>query len=101
VKLIELDASEWRTPLDFYDALLSSLGAPDWHGRNINALIDSMVGGDINAVEPPYRIEVTGLSKASEEAFDELIQSFAAIAREGHATRITSDRATLSRAKVG
>ncbi|MBC9884143.1 barstar family protein, partial [Bradyrhizobium sp. INPA01-394B] len=41
----------WR---DFYDALLAALGAPEGHGRNLNALIDSMVWAGMNAVEAPY-----------------------------------------------
>ena len=59
-RIITLDASGWKTPLDFYDALLPALGAPHWHGRSVNALIDSMVYGGINAVEPPYEIHITG-----------------------------------------
>ena len=60
VKLIRLDAQMWREPLEFYNALLQSLGAPEWHGRNVNALIDSMIYGGINKVEPPYRIAIAG-----------------------------------------
>lgn len=37
MKLIELDASGWTKPLDFYLALLPQLGAPDWHGLNLDA----------------------------------------------------------------
>jgi RNAse (barnase) inhibitor barstar len=55
---IELDAKNWTSVLDFYSALLPSIGAPEWHGRNINALIDSMIWGGINRVEPPYTIRI-------------------------------------------
>jgi RNAse (barnase) inhibitor barstar len=58
LRIIELDAARWRSASDFYDDLLAALGAPDWHGRNFNALIDSMIWGGINAVEPPYLIRV-------------------------------------------
>ena len=58
MRVIELDGSSWRTFDDLYDALLPALGAPDWHGRNINALIDSMGTGSINEVEPPYMIKI-------------------------------------------
>ena len=95
MKVIELDASGWLTPLDFYEALLASLGAPEWHGRNINALIDSMIVGDINSVEAPYRVVVTGLNKAHEDAFDELIQAFAALARRNNQAHITGTDAWL------
>jgi RNAse (barnase) inhibitor barstar len=57
MRIIKLDASRWRSPADFYAALLPELGAPDWHGRNLDALYDSL-SGDINQVEPPFRVEI-------------------------------------------
>ena len=65
VRTIKLDAQGWNTVLDFYDALLAAIGAPAWHGKCVNALIDSMVWGGINSVEPPYEVlihEVQGLA---------------------------------------
>jgi hypothetical protein len=64
---IELDASTWKAVLDFYDALLSALGSPSGHGRNINALIDSMIHGGMNKIEPPYAIRVRHLARAPKE----------------------------------
>jgi RNAse (barnase) inhibitor barstar len=58
VRIIELDGGSWRTQDDLYDALLPALGAPDWHGRNLDALIDSMGTGSINEIEPPYLIKI-------------------------------------------
>lgn len=58
MRRIVLDASGWKGSSDFYDALLPALGAPDWHGRNLNALLDSLSAGDINEVEPPFLVEV-------------------------------------------
>jgi RNAse (barnase) inhibitor barstar len=58
VTVIELDASDWKTTSDFYDALLSALGAPDWHGRSGVALVDTMLHDDVNKVAPPYRVDV-------------------------------------------
>jgi len=54
MRVIELDAEAWRTIDDVYDALLPALEAPDWHGRDMDALIDSMGAGSINGIEPPY-----------------------------------------------
>jgi hypothetical protein len=95
MKIIELDASGWLSPLDFYDALLASLGAPEWHGRSIAALIDSIIVGDINSVAPPYRVVVTGLKRAEEDVFDALIQAFAALARRDNQAHITANDAWL------
>jgi len=46
---------------------LSALGAPEWHGRNFNALIDSMIRGGINKIEAPYTLRIRGLSRAPAE----------------------------------
>lgn|ERR1700724_3855860 len=72
MRVIELDAGNWSTVLDFYDALLAALGAPEWHGRNLNALVDSMILGGINAVEPPYTIRILGIEKLPKDVGDEI-----------------------------
>ena len=66
MKQIYLDASGWETPDDFYSALLPELGAPGWHGRNLNALFDSLYGG-INQLEPPFAISVAGVQSQTME----------------------------------
>lgn len=58
MKLIELDSIDWKTTDNFYDALFSALGAPDWHGRSGVALVDTMLHDDVNKVAPPYRVEI-------------------------------------------
>ena len=37
-------------------------GAPSWHGRNFNALRDSIAGGRINKIEAPYLIRLKNYS---------------------------------------
>lgn len=54
---ISLNGAEWRSIDDFFAALLPELGAPSWHGHNLNALYDSLSGG-INEVEPPFTLTV-------------------------------------------
>jgi hypothetical protein len=39
---------------------LLQLRAPDWHGRNLDALWHSIVGGSINRRELPKRIVIGG-----------------------------------------
>jgi RNAse (barnase) inhibitor barstar len=53
---IRLDTSKWKTSDDFYDALLPALGAPTWHGRNLDALNDSISSDEINEVRLPLRL---------------------------------------------
>jgi RNAse (barnase) inhibitor barstar len=48
-----LDGSEWKTKDDVYNAFFRAVGAPEWHGRNLDALADSISGGSINQVEVP------------------------------------------------
>ncbi len=58
--------------LDFYNALLPALGAPKWHGESVDALIDSMIWGRINAIEPPYTIRIVGTQKLSKDVRDHI-----------------------------
>lgn len=73
MRSIELDASGWKTVLDFYDDLLAALGAPDWHGRSINALADTMIWSDeTNAVNPPYVVKIANAGMAPADVREEL-----------------------------
>ena len=67
---VDLVAAEWVTALDFYEALLAALGAPEWHGRNVNALMDSMIFGGINKIDPPMVVRISRLNDAGEAARD-------------------------------
>ena len=69
MKIIALDAQGWRTQDDFYDALLPAIGAPEWHGRNLDALWDSIVGGDINSVSPPFVVRVMNAPAGEVQSF--------------------------------
>jgi hypothetical protein len=62
-----LDARPWRTENDFIEAIVSALGGPTWHGRNYNALYDSMVVGSMNEIEPLYEIIIKGARTANAE----------------------------------
>jgi RNAse (barnase) inhibitor barstar len=63
---IVLSGEGWATPDDVYAALLSSLEAPNWHGHNLDALWDSITGGDINRINPPFAIRVMGIDSLPE-----------------------------------
>jgi RNAse (barnase) inhibitor barstar len=88
---ITLSGAHWTAPDDFYNALLPSLGAPDWHGHNLDALWDSITGGDINAVNPPFRVKIAGVDQMPLNCKD-LVDRFAALISEaragGHAVEI-------------
>ena len=83
MNIIELDASYWNSIAEFYRALLDQLGAPEWHGRNVNALVDSMVYGDINRVDPPLTVMIKKLHSAGIEVQAELRAAIGALVSHG------------------
>lgn len=76
-----MDSRGWRTWDDLYDSFFRVVGAPDWHGRNFNALNDSIVTGGINRVEVPYVLVITNLDDAGADAFV-AVQEFVGLVRE-------------------
>lgn len=81
MRIIELDATHWKRWEDFYDALLTALGAPDFHGRCTNALIDSMIWGGMNAIDPPYKIMIRNMRDAPNEVAEAVIEAKDALSR--------------------
>lgn len=61
----EIDSEEM-----FYEKFLPQVDAPDWHGRNLDAVGDSIVTGDVNGIEPPYTIKNINTSKSPESIKD-------------------------------
>jgi RNAse (barnase) inhibitor barstar len=80
MRIIKLDATSWRNMLDFYNALLASIGAPTWHGRNLSALQDSMIYGGINAIDPPYTIRIFGAATLPQDVLGEIERTQRALA---------------------
>ena len=58
MKELVLNARTWKKPDDLYDAFFSAVGAPSWHGRNFDALRDSIEVGQINSVEIQYCVVI-------------------------------------------
>jgi RNAse (barnase) inhibitor barstar len=44
---LAMDGATWNSKDDVYDALFRVVGAPSWHGRNLDALNDSIANGQI------------------------------------------------------
>ena len=65
---ILLDGESWRGKDDFYDAFFLAVGSPRSHARHLDALADSICGGQINNVEIPYTLVVTGYDRMQEAA---------------------------------
>ena len=84
MRVIPLDATDWETPIDFFQSLARALGSPGGHGMSVDAFVDSMIWGGINSVEPPYAVQVKNIHSAPKEVADEvsLMASVIAIARQ-------------------
>ena len=61
-RTIDLDATNWKSAEDFFNAILPAIGASPEHGHNLNALIDSMIFGGMNELNPPYTIVIRNLA---------------------------------------
>lgn len=65
MKELVLDGARWKERNDLYNDFFRAAGSPPWHGRNFNALKDSIVSGSINAIELPYTIVIKNYGKIS------------------------------------
>jgi RNAse (barnase) inhibitor barstar len=88
MQIVELHADDLVTAVDFVNALKKVIGAPDWHGSNVDAFLDSMIyHDDINALRSPYTIRIVGADKAKPEARDAIRKLAEAIDRDGASDR--------------
>jgi RNAse (barnase) inhibitor barstar len=87
-----LDASDWSLrgdwfwAQDFYTAFFEAVGAPEWHGRCLDALNDSIAGGGVNKIEVPYRIvlrNVPGDNEMVSGALADFVTLFERLHAEG------------------
>lgn len=86
MKELILDGTSWTTRDDVYDAFFRAVGAPEWHGRNFNALRDSISTGSINQVEVPYRLVIKNYDRirsAAKTMADDFIDLIHELAAEG------------------
>jgi len=90
-----LNGAGWQSRDDVYDSFFRAVGAPDWHGRNFNALRDSIAAGSINAVEVPYRLVIQNYDKAAplaRQMADDFMDLIRELATEGCPVEIRVER---------
>ena len=80
---IVMDGKDWNVPDDVYDSFFGAVGAPAWHGRNFNALRDSIAVGDINKIEVPYIIIMRNYGSIGSGA-KQLATEFVQLVKELH-----------------
>jgi RNAse (barnase) inhibitor barstar len=89
-----LNGADWATKDDVYDAFFHVVGAPEWHGRNLDALADSIAGGQINQVEVPYRLVIKNynlIGTAAKETTDNFVNLVRELAGKGCPVEIRVD----------
>jgi RNAse (barnase) inhibitor barstar len=89
-----LNGADWATKEDVYDAFFHVVGAPEWHGRNLDALADSIAGGQINQVEVPYRLIIKNynlIGAAAKEMTDNFVNLVRELAGKGCPVEIRVD----------
>jgi len=72
-----MDGAKWAASDDLYNAFFHAVGAPTWHGRNFNAVRDSIAVGRINRVEVPYLIRIknyTSMGSAAKSVTQDFVE---------------------------
>jgi len=81
-----MNASSWESSDDLYRAFFHAVQAPAWHGKNLNAIRDSIASGQINKIEVPYRLVFTNYASLSGElkqVTDFFIEAVSDLKKEG------------------
>jgi RNAse (barnase) inhibitor barstar len=81
-----MDAGKWKSLDDLYLSFFEAVKAPAWHGKNLNAIHDSIGGGQVNGVEVPYRLVFKNYDQLSgdlKEKIDFFIEVVSDLAKEG------------------
>jgi hypothetical protein len=73
MKILNLDASQWKSPVDFYAAVNAAVKAPEGYSHGVNALFEAMIwdhAGDPDY--PPYAVRIYNLPAAPQDVQDEV-----------------------------
>ena len=87
VRDIACNLAGCTTPNDVFERVLAVLGAQDWHGRNLDALWDSVTSDEINGVHAPYRLQVAGYAGLRQDLRD-LVDKIGAMFAEARRDRL-------------
>lgn len=91
MKTVTLDLAKIKTVDHFYDAYFAAVQAPRWHGKNLDALIDSASTGNINKIDVPYSFEIRNASEVTEEVatfLESFMNVVLAVKRRGDAIEL-------------
>jgi hypothetical protein len=94
MRTINLDARDWRTPVDFLSAPKSALMAPEWCGSSPDAINELMVWGlGPGVMQPPYVVRISNAASAPTKVREHisLVARCVREAREDHVERDGTD----------
>lgn len=63
------------------------MGAPEWHGDIVGAFLDSIFGGGMNALKPPYVIKIVNTGELAPEVI-QMAHDFSSAIAETRARRL-------------
>ena len=92
-----MDAAGWETMDDLFRSFFQLAGAPSWHGKNFNALRNSIATGAINKVEVPCRLILKNFDRIAPTAKDDVdsfVEVIYELAREGVLVEIEVENST-------
>ena len=71
---ITLDAINWKNKNDFFNSYCKETKAPEWFGKNLDALLDSLRGGICGIT--PKKITIINLTKKIKDNFPDDFWSY-------------------------
>ncbi len=85
MRIVEMDGSLWKSPLDFYVALREAIDQNEYNfGLSVDAFLEAMVWMDLGGLKPPYELRILNLAGAPDAVRSEvaLMISLVAEARQ-------------------
>ncbi|MEP3653815.1 MAG: barstar family protein [Litorimonas sp.] len=67
---VHIDWAGSHSKVDVLKSILEQVKAPDWHGLGLDALEDSLVIGNINKAQPPYRFRIKNLKSIEDDLIE-------------------------------
>ena len=94
MKELLMDGRDWPEPDDVCNSFFHAVGAPSWHGRNFNALRDSVAARKINRIEVPYCLVIQNyglISEGAREMTDDFIELIRELRARGCEVEVRTD----------
>ena len=74
MKNLIVDIASAKTREDIFVLLLKAMDAPTWHGKNLDAIDESVAHGGNDTIEPPYSVTFINAARLSSDLRHELLR---------------------------